>query len=338
VSLVPADIVVSMRGVTKVYRPTPRIMRVLVRTSIYADVVALDGVDLELAAGRTLALVGPNGAGKTTIFRIMTGLTPPTTGTVHVLGVDAVSEPQVVRRSIGFMPAEDRSLFMRMSCVENLLFHARLQHLPRREMRAQCLDMLDQVGLSGQAHNSVFALSAGMRARLQLARALLHRPKLLILDEPTGAVDPVGAHELLELVQRMVRDLGLAALISSHRLEEIEALGSNVVLLDHGRLRYHGSLDDLRAHWQRPFVELEFAAPAALSAAAALLQGSVVEATPVEGRLLCHLSSGSTTGDLLHQLGPLAHELAHVRETPTPLRDILAQIYSQGSAELEEVG
>lgn len=328
--------VVSLRGITKIYRPTPRIMRLLVRTTIYSDVLALDGVDLDLAAGSTLAVVGPNGAGKTTIFRIITGLTTPTSGSVHVLGNDAVSQALEVRRSIGFMPAEDRSLFMRMTCLENLLFHARLQHVPRAEMRSRCLDTLDQVGLAGQARNSVFALSAGMRARLQLARALLHRPKLLILDEPTGAVDPVGAHELIELVQTMVRDLGLAALISSHRLEEIEALGSNVVLLDHGRLRYHGSLDDLRAHWQRPFVELEFATFGTLAAASLMLKGRGVEVAEVDGKIYCHLSSGSTTGDLLHLLGPLARELAHVRETPTPLRDILAQMYAQSSTGREE--
>ena len=248
--------VASLRGITKVYRPTPPAMRALVRTTDLRGRCGTNGVDLDVGAGQTVAVVGPNGAGKTTIFRILTGLTTPTTGTVRVLGLDADRQSLDVRRVVGFMPAEDRSLFMRMTCLENLRFHARLQRIPRRELLSRCRAMLDEVGLAGRAKSSVFALSAGMRARLQLARALLHRPRLVILDEPTGAVDPVGAHELLELVQRMVREHNLAALISSHRLEEIEALGSNVVLLDKGRIRYQGNLDGLRARWQRPFVEL----------------------------------------------------------------------------------
>lgn len=320
--------VVSMRGVTKVYRPTPPIMRMLVRTTIYEDVVALDGVDLDVKAGQTMAIVGPNGAGKTTIFRILTGLTTATSGSAKVLGLDTVRDALDVRRKIGFMPAEDRSLFMRMTCLENLIFHARLQHVPRRDIVPRCLEMLEHVGIADRARSSVFSLSAGMRARLQLARALLHRPRLLILDEPTGAVDPVGAHHLLELIQQVVQEHELATLISSHRLEEIEALGENVVLLDKGRIRYQGDLDHLRAQWQRPVVELEFKTEDAAAIAARTLAASGAEVIQVGLRLECHLPAESTTGDLLQWLDLRRHELVHVREAPTPLRDILAEMYS----------
>jgi ABC-2 type transport system ATP-binding protein len=334
---VPAsDAVVAVRRVGKVYRPTPRAMRMFVRTTIYSDVVALEDVDLEVPGGSIVALVGPNGAGKTTLFRILTGLTTPTTGSAHVLGLDVDSQSLAVRKLIGFMPAEDRSLFMRMTCLENLLFHARLQHLPRKQLSARCLETLDQVGLAGRSRSSVFSLSAGMRARLQLARAILHRPRLLILDEPTGAVDPVGAQSLLELVQRLVREHDLAALISSHRLEEIEALGSNVILLDRGRIRYHGDLDRLRGQWQRPHVELEFATRELAGAAASRIVADGFDVQVDDVRLACHLGSGSTTGQLLWTLGPLAAQLVHVREQPTPLRDILTQMYSDGRREYEE--
>jgi ABC-2 type transport system ATP-binding protein len=334
-----APMVVSMRGVTKTYTPTPRIMRMLVRSSIKEDVVALDGVDFELAAGQTAAIVGPNGAGKTTMFRILTGLTTPTSGAARVLGLDAHRQSLEVRKHIGFMPAEDRSLFMRMTCLENLVFHARLQHVPRRDIVPRGMGMLGEVGLGDRAGSSVFSLSAGMRARLQLARALLHRPRLLILDEPTGAVDPVGAHGLLELVQGIVREHQLAALISSHRLEEIEALGANVVLLDAGRIRYQGDLDRLRAQWQRPVVELTFPSAGAAAAARGSLAGTgtEVEAGADNATLECHLRSGSTTGELLQALGPLAYQLVHVRESPTPLRDILAQMYSGARPQLEQL-
>jgi ABC-2 type transport system ATP-binding protein len=321
--------VVSVRGVSKVYRPTPRIMRMLVRTTIYDDVVALDGIDLQLAAGQTLAVVGPNGAGKTTLFRILTGLTTPTSGSAEVLSLDVDRQSLAVRRLVGFMPAEDRSLFMRMSCIENLLFHARLQHLPKRELHVRCMQALDEVGLAAQARSSVFALSAGMRARLQLARAIVHKPRLLVLDEPTGAVDPVGAHELLVLLQRLVAEHDLAALISSHRLEEIEALGSNVVLLDRGRIRYHGDLGALRDQWQRPAVQLEFETESIAARACARLLAAGVEVQHGGVQLECRLLSGSTTGPMLRALGELADDLVHVREEAVPLRDILAEMYSR---------
>jgi ABC-2 type transport system ATP-binding protein len=323
-----SDAVVAVRGVSKVYRPTPMVMRMMVRTTIHSDVTALDGVDLRVEAGQTVALVGPNGAGKTTLFRILTGLTTPTTGEAKVLGLDVATQSLAVRREVGFMQAEDRALFMRMSCLENLLFHARLQHLPRRDIRARCMDALEDVGLASQAKSSVFALSAGMRARLQLGRAIVHRPRLLILDEPTGAVDPVGAHELLILVQRLVREHNLATLISSHRLEEIESLGSNVVLLDRGRIRYHGDLQTLRDQWQRPAVEMELDSVEAAQAACTLLSAHGVEAHRSGAEVECRLPAGWTSGRLFGILNTLADRLVHIRETNVPLRDILAEMYA----------
>ncbi len=322
--------VVSLRGLSKTYQPTPPLMRFLVRTAIRDDVVALDGVDLEVRAGEICAVVGPNGAGKTTMFRILTGLTTPTGGTADVLGLDAHHESLQVRRVIGWMPAEDRSLFMRLTCQENLHFHGRLQGLGRRELRQRIPEVLEQVGLGDRANDAIFALSAGMRSRIQLARALLHRPALLILDEPTGAVDPVGAHQLLEVISTLVREHRLAALISSHRLEEIEALHSHVVLLDHGRIRYQGDLDELRRDWDRPQVELTFRTAEAARAAETLLIGGD-HTVEVEGtKALCRLGADATTGDLLARLDGLTSEIVHVRELAIPLRDLLAQIYRQG--------
>ncbi len=327
--------VVAVRGVTKIYRPTPVAMRMMVRTTISSDVIALDGVDLTVQAGETVALVGPNGAGKTTLFRILTGLTTPTAGTAEVLGLDVDRQSLQVRKRVGFMPAEDRALFMRLTCLENLLFHARLQHIGRRTIKQRCLETLDEVGLAAQARSSVFALSAGMRARLQLARAIVHRPRLVILDEPTGAVDPVGAHELLLLVQRTVHEHNLAALISSHRLEEIEALGSNVVLLDHGRIRYHGDLDTLRAQSHPSAIELVFGSDQEADAACALLGAVTVELRRSGTEVVCRPRPGLATGQLLSALGSLSERLVHVRETATPLRDILAEMYSRPAPELE---
>lgn len=328
---------ISVLGLRKIYRPTPPAMRVFVRTTIHNDVVALYDVDLEVQAGQIVALVGPNGAGKTTLFRILTGLTTPTTGTARVLGFDVEHDSLSVRRVVGFMPAEDRSLFMRMTCMENLIFHARLQHLPRRDIARRSHEALAEVGIADRAESSVFSLSAGMRARLQLARAILHRPRLLILDEPTGAVDPVGAHALLDLVRALVREHDLAAVISSHRLEEIEALGSHIVLLDRGRIRYQGDLDRLRANWQRPHVELVLDSGEHAAEAAVALRATGVDLRREGERIECSLASGATTGQLVQALGTTATMLVHVRERPAPLRQILAEMYGARGRDVREV-
>jgi ABC-2 type transport system ATP-binding protein len=328
---------VSLHAVTKIYRPTPALVRVLVRTQIRHEVVALGGIDLEVLSGQIMAIVGPNGAGKTTLLRILTGLTTATSGDVRVLGHDPRTEGVRVRRLLGFMPADDRSLFLRLSCLENLIFHARLQHVPAREMRRTCLEVLEAVGLSGREKSAAVSLSAGMRARLQLARAILHRPRLLILDEPTGAVDPVASHELLGLIQRLVDQYQMAALISSHRLEEIEALHSNVILLDRGRILHHGDLDRLRAEWQQPCVEIVFDSEHAAEAAEARLLGFGYGTRDGTAALSWRLPAEATTGQLLERIDGLLGHLVHVNERPMPLRDLLATVYADARPEVGEV-
>ena len=185
---------IALRGLTKVYAPTPRWMRPMARTHIRSQVTALDGVDLTLRAGEICAIVGPNGAGKTTLFRIIVGLTTATSGSGQLLGLDVMRESERIRQVVGWMPTEDRSLLMRATCRENLHLHGRLQGMPRRTLPARIEQALETVGLTNQIDAVVAGLSAGMKARLRLARALLPGPRVLILDEPTGAVDPIAAH------------------------------------------------------------------------------------------------------------------------------------------------
>lgn len=241
----------SRLGVTadqlvKIYEPTPRWMRALVKTPSKASVTALDGVVFSVPPGQVCAVIGPNGAGKSTLFRILTGLTTPTSGHATVLGMDPVVDAHLIRRSVGFMPAEERTLFLRHTCRENLRFHGRLQGLDKSELATRIEEVLQIVGLWGARDRAGFALSSGMRARLMLARAILHEPRVLILDEPTASIDPIGAHNFLELIIKITEEQGTATLISSHRLEEIDALRDNVLLLDRGRVVFWGNLDHVR--------------------------------------------------------------------------------------------
>lgn len=329
--------IVNVEDLTKVYQPSPPWMKVLVRSNITQPVTALDGISFSVNAGEILAVVGPNGAGKTTAFRVLVGLTTLSSGVAEVLGRDVTKESISVRREVGWMPAEDRSLLMRLTCVENLRFHGRLQGMGTKELGARIEESLEMVGLLHVANHVPFALSAGMKSRLQLARALLHEPRLLILDEPTGSVDPVGAHELISLIMDIVKRQQIAALISSHRLEEIEALHSHVILLDRGKIRYDGNLDHLRSQWDRPRLDLEFDDTlAAARGKASILTSKLGTVAELEDRTLrVTVAPGVSSGDVLHGLADELAHLAHLREYKLPLRDILAEMYGSGRGDPE---
>lgn len=319
--------------VEKTYYPSASWAKALVRTNIKEPVVALDDISFSIDPGEIVAVVGPNGAGKTTTFRILVGLTTPTGGQATVMGHDATTESSSVRSLVGWMPGDDRSLLMRLTCTQNLLFHGRLQGLSGTSLDKKIADMLETVGLGHAADKTIFALSAGMRARIQLARALLHDPSVLILDEPTGAVDPVAAHGLLDLIIQIVDEHKLAALISSHRLEEIEALESRVILLDRGMIRYDGGLATLRTRLDRPCLEIEFAMPdAARLAAKTIDSANLASSISQEDTLVrLNLEEGAQAGAVLAELKDMLPDVTRVQEAQRPLRDILAEIYDTGA-------
>ena len=325
------DPVIVLSGLSKVYEPTPRWMRAFARSHLTESVRALDGVDLVVRAGEICAIVGPNGAGKTTMFRILVGLTTATSGTAEVLGLDSERDSERIRQVVGWMPSEDRSLLMRATARENLQMHGRLQGMPRKLLAERLGHVLEQVNLVPQIDSVVAGLSAGMKARLRLARALLPGPRALILDEPTGAVDPIAAHGLLELITGLVEREQLAVLISSHRLEEIEALQSQALLMDRGRVKYDGDLDDLRREWDRPVLELVATDAAAARKIAEDLTGRDLDVSLDDHSVRCRLGSRHRVGAVLAGLGPLADSVEHVREIPMPLRDLIAQVYTTGT-------
>src|SRR3990172_8808665 len=261
----------------KVYEPYSRGMKLLLRTSVKEPVVAIDDISLEVHPGDLLAVLGPNGAGKSTLFRVLTGLTTPTKGRASILGHDTTRESTAVRRLVGFMPAENRTLLLRHTSRENLAFHGRLQGISKRHLADRIDETLEKVGLFEARDRVGFALSSGMLARLMLARAILHEPSVLILDEPTGAVDPIGSFELLGLVQEIAKKQDLAVLISSHRLDEVE-------LLDKGHVVYSGDLDAMLVHSKRPVIEIEFdGEESAASGMSVLSKLDGIEAIDVDG-------------------------------------------------------
>lgn len=258
---------IDVRAVSKIYNPMPRRMRLLLRTQISKPVVALEKIDLVVERGDVCVVIGPNGAGKSTLFRICTGLTTPTTGFAYINGFDVIAEGRRARAHIGFAPAEERTLLMRHTVRENLAFHGVIRGMSGKDLDNAIDASLEAVEISEVAGRSVFAISTGMRARLQLARALLGRPEVLILDEPTSAIDPVAAQQILRIVIEAAAEHGTAVLLSSHRLEEIESLGDRVVLLDRGKAVYRGPLESFIEQHAADTVELRFSSAAAATRA-----------------------------------------------------------------------
>jgi ABC-2 type transport system ATP-binding protein len=327
------DDVIVLRGLTKLYEPTPKWMRVFARSHLREPVKALDGIDLTVRAGEICAVVGPNGAGKTTLFRILIGLTEATAGTGRILGYDVARQSEEIRQVVGWMPSEDRSLLMRATVRENLQLHGRLQGMSKVDLEERIPDVLERVNLTPQTDVVVAGLSAGMKARVRLARALLPGPRALILDEPTGAVDPIAAHGLLTLIMDLVKQERLAVLISSHRLEEIEALQSQALLMDGGRIKYSGDLDSLRRQWDRPQLELVMGNELDARLVADGLTAQGLEDVSVDGfAVRCRLLGDQSVGAVLGGLGAHAAAIQHIRETPMPLRDLIAHVYRRNPA------
>jgi ABC-2 type transport system ATP-binding protein len=211
-------------------------------------VPALCGVSLDVKPGEVLALVGANGAGKSTLLRILTTLLLPTRGRAEVCGLDVAREPARVRRQLGYHTGADACLYARLSGRENLELFAELNNLPRNVASHRIADLTGLLGLGDLLDRQARTLSTGNIHRLGLARAMLHQPSVLILDEPTRSLDPVAAAEFRRfLLQRIVAELGTTVLFASHTLAEVEQLAGRIAVLDKGRLLVCGTPSAVKA-------------------------------------------------------------------------------------------
>ena len=213
-----------------------RALSVLVREVVcrFGDRTALDGVDLTIAPGEIRALLGPNGAGKTTLIRILSGLVTPEHGTVVTSG------------HVGFVPSGDRSFYLRLSCLENLIFFARLHGMRLRQARSRAREVLDAVGLTEVTNRPVGRCSHGMQKRLSVARALLASPQVLLVDEATHDLDPEGARRIRALVRGLADDRA-AVLWTTQRVDEVPDFADSVTLLLEGAVVFAGSPAQLAA-------------------------------------------------------------------------------------------
>ncbi|GAB4375784.1 MAG: ATP-binding cassette domain-containing protein [Acidobacteriota bacterium] len=302
---------------------------------VYGQVHAVRGISFTVHRGEILGFLGPNGAGKSTTMKVMTGLTPPTSGRVRIAGHDVLENPIAVRREIGYLP-EHPPLYPEMTVTDYLDFAAAIRGVPRRRRGAAIASAVERCGLGEVRRRLVGNLSKGFRQRVGLAQAVIHNPRLLILDEPTVGLDPTQVIEIRSIVREIGQER--TVILSSHILPEVQATCQRVVIIDRGRVVAEGPIDRLLAAGRggRLFVRLrrpperadELAALPGVSGADTLGDGAFSLAAPPDDdareRLVAEL--------VARGWGPV-----EVRPETTSLEEVFKEVVTTERAQTEAV-
>ncbi len=319
----------------RVVRPAPDPLSIEVAgvTKHFGERAALSGVTLGVEPGQIHALLGPNGAGKTTLLRILSSLVTPDAGSVHLNGLS----PHDARDQLGLVPAGDRSFYLRISSLENLVFFGRLHGLRRREAVIRARAGLEAVGLAAEERKRAGLLSKGMQRRLALARALMCDPAILLVDEATHDLDPEGARRVRALVARAAAERSIAVLWTTQRLEEVAGFADRVTLLDVGRTRFCGSVDDLIAHslvrryvLTMPTAERDRDEVARRAGAAVLGRAEVGIVPSDADRYVLELRDRSVLGDVLASLTAAGFAIVACRPDRSEIEEAFIALTGDG--------
>ncbi len=217
-------------------------------TKNFGDLVAVDHMELSIPAGTIFGLLGPNGAGKSTTTRLLSTLLRPTDGTAVVNGFDIIEDPVRVREITGVLPEEsNHTIYPSLTAYENLQYFARLYDVPENEIPDRIEELLSFMGLWDRKDDKAGELSTGNRQRVALCRAILHRPRVLLLDEPTSALDPIAAKRVRELILSLSKQYKQTFFINSHNLPEVQRVCDQIAIIDKGKILLHGSTQELRS-------------------------------------------------------------------------------------------
>jgi ABC-2 type transport system ATP-binding protein len=322
---------IEVRDLTKLY-PVPRpLWRLLLTERERGAVQALDRVSFTVAPGEVLGLLGPNGAGKTTLINILCTLLTPTSGKVQVGGHDVRTAPHLVRKLIGLVTSNERSFYWRLTGRQNLQFFAELYRVPVDKIGRRVDRFLLALNLAEHADRRFDRYSTGIRQRFAIARALLHEPTILFMDEPTKGLDPNASTALLALIrERILPEWTPTIIVTSHNLAEIEALCDRVAIIDHGKLLRIGTIGDLahsiRSH-ETYAVQISGVGPGIVTGLAELLGPDCVRVA--EGEILTlELGLGDGERSLSTALRYILDQGGVIRQCE-PVEISLAEIFRQ---------
>jgi ABC-2 type transport system ATP-binding protein len=281
---------------------------------------AVDGIDLAVASGEIYGFLGPNGAGKSTTVHMLTTLLPPTAGSARVAGHDVAREGSQVRKAIG-AALQEAALDPLLTGREHLRLQAALQALPRAGRKARADELLERVGLTEAADRKVRGYSGGMKRRLDLALALVHRPRILFLDEPTTGLDIQSRTALWAEVSRLARDDGVTVFLTTQYLEEADVLADRVGIIDRGRIVAEGTPDELKAEVGRATVEAIPADPGERQRATEILAAFGDTATSAKG-VAVQLRPDADLADIVRALDAGGIEVSHLQLHQPSLDDV----------------
>lgn len=289
-------------------------------TREFKTVRAVDALTLSVPAGTVFGFLGPNGAGKTTTLRLLLGLLEPTAGRAEVLGFDTRTQAGEIRTRVGAL-LEHSGLYERLTAEDNLEFYGRVWRLSAAERQARIKELLSNVGLWERRTEIVRDWSRGMKQKLAVARALLHRPKLIFLDEPTSGLDPLAASALREDLAALAAQTGVTVFLTTHNLAEAERLCAQVAVIRQGRLVAVGHPDELRARTGRPHVDFIGHGFDANMMELLRTQPSVSHVSLQNGRLVVELAQATEVAPLLNLLIGAGAQIEEVRKGQASLED-----------------
>lgn len=307
-------------------------MNPIIRTDALArhfgSVRALDGISFEVPPGIVFGFLGPNGSGKTTTIRLLLGLLEPTSGQAHVFGCDTRSQAAPIRERSGAL-LEHTGLYERLSAQDNLDFYARVWQLPTAERQARIKELLGGLGLWERRGETVSGWSRGMKQKLAVARALLHRPELIFLDEPTAGLDPVAAAALRDDLLNLVSRQGVTVFLTTHNLTEAEKLCAQVAVIRAGKLLAVGSPESLRKHGSSPRLEISGRGFSESVLSVLRQQPSVEDAAVQENRLVIRLREDGDTAPLIQLLAAQGVMIEEVRKGQASLEDVFLTLMEE---------
>jgi len=309
-------------------------------TKTYGELTAVDGLDLEVRFGEVFGLLGPNGAGKTTTILMLLGLTERDEGLAEVLGLDPARHPLEVKRQVGYLP-DDVGFYTGMTGRENLRYTARLNRMPRSAAEARIDELVERVGLTEAADRPVETYSRGMRQRLGLADVLLPEPRIAILDEPTAAIDPVGANELLTLIRALADEEGVAVLLSSHLLLQVERVCSRVGIFVRGRMVEQGTVAELASRMPAQDLRVEVGCDGEAGAVRGILEAiegvRVLGQDRLDPRIWMVTCDGDRRRDIAARLVGEGLAIFHLQSSGVGLEEVYRRYFQQAEATDEEV-